>query len=205
MRSAVEVPCDIKPGLIERAKEIYLNSPFYDQTIWKHVSFVAMLASSTASHELGGNGSIAYIGGLLHDVGAALRGPEDHHITGAIIAEGMLRELGYSEAVIREVLHCIFVHRGSIESRRETIEAQCVASADGLAHFLQIPALFRIALFNKGFSSREAAEWVRNKLDRSWQKMLPVHRGLQGRKGSMTDIKKRYQSAMDILGEPLTW
>ncbi len=176
-------------------KQVYANSPFYDHTIYAHVAFVATIASATAT-QLGGNGPIAYLAGLLHDIGAAMKGPENHHKTGAEIAKKILTGLGYPEDVITAVQDCILGHRGNVGGERGTIEAQCVASADGLIHFYQIPALFKLALLQEKLSSREAGEWVKAKLERSWQKMLPIHKKM---------ARRRCKVAMEILGEALVW
>jgi uncharacterized protein len=174
---------------------IYKDSPFYDHTLFAHVALVAGIASATAT-ELGGNGPVAYLAGFLHDIGAAINGPEDHHKTGAKIAGEILTGLGYPEDIIKAVQYCLLSHRGSVEGERKTIEAKCVASADGLVHLYQIPSLFKIALVEQRLSSRESGEWVKGKLERSWNKMLPVHQKMAG---------ERYRIAMKILGEALAW
>ena len=102
----------------------------------------------------------------------------------------------YPEDVIDAVQDCILSHRGSIEVERKTIEAKCVASSDGLAHFHQIPALFSVAFLQGGLNSQEAGEWVKEKLERSWQKMLPVHRKI---------LRKKRKAVIDLLGEALAW
>jgi len=192
----IRVPEDaLGRKLFDVVERIYKNSPFYDHTIYAHVVLVAGIASATAT-QLGGNGPIAYLAGLLHDIGAAVEGPKEHHKTGEEIAKKILADLAYPEDVINAVQYCIFGHRGSVKGKRETIEAKCVASADGLVHFHQIPALFAVALLKKGLSSREAGEWVKDKLERSWQKMLPMH---------TKKARKRYKAVMETLGEALAW
>jgi len=186
---------DLQGKLFSVIKQLYKNSPFYDHTIYAHVALVAGMASVTAT-QLGGNGPIAYLAGLLHDIGAAVEGPEDHHKTGAKIAEKIMTNLGYPGDVIDAVKYCILGHRGSVRGEREAIETKCVASADGLCHFYQIPALFAIAFLQKGLSSREAGEWVKDKLERSWRKMLPVHKKM---------ARKRHKAVMETLGEALAW
>lgn len=179
-------------GLASMLSTIYQHSPFYDYTLFHHANFVAAVATQRTM-QLGGNPNVAYLAGWLHDVGAAIKGPEDHHKTGAKIAGKMLREFGYPKSVIKPVQYCILVHRGSIEGERETIEAKCVASADGVAHLYQIPALFSIAYLKLGLSSLEAAEWVRGKLKRSWNKLLPVNQ---------ENMRKKYEAAMELLEGP---
>jgi len=159
-------------------KYLYLNSSFYDHTILAHVYLVAGIAAATTT-KVGGHGPLTFISGLLHDIGAAVKGPEDHHKTGAEIAGKILRGIGYHEdIIIKPVQYCILVHRGSIKSERKSIEAKCVASADGLAHFYQLPTLFYDAFLGRGLSSDAAGEQIRRKLQNDWEKMLPQHRAM---------------------------
>lgn len=156
---------------------IYQNNPFYGPGLLKHVALVAIFASAIAT-ELGGNGQVAHLSGWLHDIGAAMKGPEDHHKTGAEIAGKILKGIGFPADIIEPVQQCLLTHRGSIESERETIEAKCVASADGFAHFCRVSDLFWVAFFKLGLDAAGAGEWVRAKLQRSWDKMLPQHQKL---------------------------
>ena len=190
MRPATKIPRKVNPDLICAAREMYLASPFYHPTIWQHADAVAMLALSLSIEESGGNNIVVYLAGLLHDIGAALRGLKDHQITGAEIAGEMLREFNYSDRVIEEVKYCIRVHRGSVGGDRETFEAQCVASADGADHFLQISALFGVAFLQMELNSKEAADWVRRKLRNSWKKMLPIHQEM---------MRERYEAVKTLL------
>lgn len=181
-----------KRRLEANLKYLYLNSSFYDHTLLAHVYVVGGIAAAFAT-ELGGHGPLAYISGLLHDIGAAVKGPEDHHKTGAEIAGKMLRELGYHEdIIIKPVQYCILVHRGSIKSERKSVEAKCVASADGLVHFYQLPTLFSNAFLKEGLSSSVAGERVKRKLQNDWARMLPQHRAM---------VQNMYDVFMKSFGE----
>ncbi|MCI9040123.1 MAG: HD domain-containing protein [Clostridia bacterium] len=59
---------------------------------------------------------------------------EQHHIFGAEIAEQLLTELEYPKERIEQVKNCVLNHRGSKDKPRNTIEEQCVADADVIAH-----------------------------------------------------------------------
>lgn len=184
--------------LASRLSTIYQHSPFYDYTLFNHANFVAALAAQHTM-QLGGNPNVAYLAGWLHDVGAATKGPERHHKTGAKIAGKMLKEFSYPKSIIKPVQYCILVHRGSIKGERKTIEAKCVASADGISHLYQIPALFSIAFLRLGLNSLEAAAWVTGKLKRSWNKMLP---------DDQEEMREKYEAAMELLdrsGKAFIW
>lgn len=177
MSSSFDKNGTIQLRLLGILEFIYQNNRFYGPGLLNHAALVAAFASATAT-EMGGNGPVAYIGGWLHDIGAAMKGPEDHHKTGAEISRKILKGVGYPEEVIEPVSYCLLTHRGSIENSRKTIEAKCVASADGLVHFFRVSDLFWVALFQLGLGSTDAGEWVGNKLERSWNKMLPQHQAL---------------------------
>ena len=56
--------------------------------------FVPMVAfAKQLADQLGGDKEIIEISGRLHDLGSIIYGREDHHITGAEIAEKKLNEL----------------------------------------------------------------------------------------------------------------
>ena len=75
------------------------------------------------------------IAGRLHDIGSIIHGREDHHSTGADIAEKKLTEFGYPPEKIELVKNCILHHRGSTSFQRETLEEQIIAEADVMSTF----------------------------------------------------------------------
>lgn len=86
----------------------------------------------------GADSEIVEVAAWLHDIGSIVHGRGNHHITGAKIAEKKLRELGYPEEKIEKVKQCILSHRGSQNVRRKLKEAQVLADADSMAHFVEI-------------------------------------------------------------------
>lgn len=98
---------------------------------------------------------------------------ENHHITGAEIAEKKLKEFGYSEDKIEKIKHCILAHRGSQNIKRESVEAQIIADADAMTHFNDISRLFGVALIIEGKNYVEARKSVFEKLQRTWNKLSP--------------------------------
>ena len=55
-------------------------------------------------------------------------------------------------------------HRGSKNIPRETLEAQCLADGDAMAHFDAIAVMFYIALILNNMSVEDANIWVLEKL-----------------------------------------
>ena len=137
---------------------------------------------------------IVELGALLHDIAMPSEiGPrEEHHVYGSKIADELLTKLNYPEDRKERVKECILRHRGSKELPRNTIEEQCVADADVIAHFDCIPSLFHLA-FGKnemGMSIENGTEFVKNKLERDYNKLSEKTR---------EEIKDRYKNIVEVL------
>jgi uncharacterized protein len=126
----------------------------------------------------------------LHDIGSIIYGREDHHTTGARVAEEKLKEWNYPPEKIEKVKKCIFSHRGSQNVERLSIEEQIIADADALSAFDNISGLFKAAIFHEGFDQMKAKAEVRRKLQNSWQKLSPAARKM---------IEHKYLAAMILL------
>ena len=100
---------------------------------------------------------IVELGALLHDIAmpSEYGEREQHHIYGAEIAEQLLIELNYPKERIEQVKNCVLNHRGSKDRPRNTIEEQCVADADVIAHFDCIPSLFSLVYKEMNLSISE--------------------------------------------------
>ena len=154
-------------------KESLKNNRGYHKEWMRHLNIVSTNALEIAD-KLGGDKDIVFLAAWLHDIGKIMYGKENHHITGAEIAERKLRELNFPKDKIREVKHCILSHRGSKNIKRETLEAQIVADADAMAHFEGVEDLVK-AEFVLGEVSSESKvhQLVHEKLIRSWNKLSP--------------------------------
>ena len=133
------------------------------------------------------------IAAWLHDIGSIVYGRENHHMTGAKIAEEKLRELNYPEDRIDKVKQCILNHRGSQESNnnRDFIEARIVAEADILDAFNYIPKQFLATLVYEKKPLKEATDSVRQKLQNKWNQIeLEESKKL---------IKPKYEAVMLLL------
>lgn len=69
-------------------------------------------------------------------------------------------------------------------------EEICVADADAMAHFYSIPSLLRMVYVEKKMSIDEGADFVLNKLERSFNKLSD--------RGKLL-IKDTYDAAKNIL------
>lgn len=141
--------------------------------------------------ELGGDKEVIALAVWLHDVGSIRSGRENHHITGAEIAEKKLNELGYPREKIEVVKKCILNHRGSQQSFRESIEEKIIAEADVLSNFENIAGIFKAAFVYENLDQGQAKDSVRKKLQRKW-KQLHFEK-------SKEIIKPKYEAAMLLL------
>jgi HD superfamily phosphodiesterase len=176
----------------EIVKEGCRNNHHFGYSVWiHHIQTVVKYSTMMAEHH-GADKEIVEISALLHDY-ATIKDYSlwsEHHKYGAQIADEILTELGYPNGKIEQVKHCILSHRGSRDIPRETIEAQCVADGDAMAHFNAIAVMFYVALVLKQMNIVEANEWVLGKLTRSWNKL-----SIEGREL----IREKYEAAILLL------
>lgn len=156
-----------------------------------HTHIVPMVKySKKLAKKLGADEEIVEIAAWLHDIGSLKGEYENHHIAGAKYAEEFLKKLNYPTEKIEKIKHCIITHRGSIKIKRETIEAECIASADGMSHFDNITSLFNLALIIRKMNVEEARIFAKDKLQKLWDKMLPEAKEM---------VKEKYEAAMLLL------
>ncbi|MBU2104158.1 MAG: HD domain-containing protein [Nanoarchaeota archaeon] len=135
---------------------------------------------------------VVEIAAWLHDIGSIICGRENHHITGAEIAEKKLREIDYPEERIQLIKRCILNHRGSVNNHRESVEEQIIAEADAISAFNDIDGLFQAAFLWEKLNQKQARISVREKLVRKYNQL-----SLEGKEL----IKLKYDAAMLLLGD----
>ncbi len=96
---------------------------------------------------------------------------EDHHTHGAEIAKKILQGFKYDPDKIKLVQKCIRNHRGSVLNSKVTLEKLCVADADSISHFDNVPSFLYLAYVNRKVGIDEGREFVNNKLKRSFEKL----------------------------------
>lgn len=158
-----------------------------------HIYMVVEHAKQLA-RKLHADEEIVEISAWLHDIGRYLGTIEDrnenHHVSGRIEAEKILVKLGYPQDKIEKVKHCIYAHRASCTIKRETPEAECVASADAMAHFDIVVKLLYSAFVKRGLDEDEGKKQVLAKLERTWNKMIPEAKEI---------VKEKYNAAKLLL------
>lgn len=168
----------------EKPTSKYGSGPLEDHFV-PMVKYAKQLA-----RELGADIEIVELAEWLHDMGSIIYGRDNHHLTGAKIAEHKLTELGYPVEKIKKVKDCIYSHRGSQKIKPKTIEAQIIVEADALSAFNDLSGLFECAYFER-LPRRKAEKSVRQKLENKWKQ-------LRFRK-SKEIIKPKYEAAMLLL------
>lgn len=161
---------------------------------WTDHITVVVKYSKLLAKELNADSEIVEIAALLHDYASVLDKElySEHHIHGAIEAEKILLTYNYPKDKIERVKECIIEHRGSVVLEKTSRESICVASADAMFHIDNMPALLHLAYCNKGMETSEGAKWVRNKIERSWNKLCPEAKKI---------MKEKYDSVQCLLGK----
>ena len=171
-----------------------LDSNVFGYGIWTHHILHVVRIGKMLAEQFGADTEIVEIAALLHDY-AGIKDHKlhkEHHIHGAIAAEKILRNLNYPAQKIKAVKHCIENHRSSIPGKRGTPEAECLASADAIAHIENVPSLFYLAYAKFDREIDEGAEWIRKKLNRTWKKINPQFRYL---------VEEKYKSAIETVSK----
>ena len=91
---------------------------------------------------------------------------KDHHINGKIIADEILTRYNYPLDKKERVLNCVYNHRSS--KNATTIEELCVANADILAHFDNIPMLFNSAFNRNNIQLCEVRTWMKECFEKDY-------------------------------------
>ncbi|MGH4120264.1 HD domain-containing protein [Clostridium sp.] len=156
-----------------------------------HVTIVVKYAKLLAER-LGADKEIVEISALLHDYASVKDSSmyKEHHIYGAIEAEEILKGFDYPEERINIIKDCIIQHRGSVPLEKTTKESICLASADAMAHIDQIPSLLHLVYYKRKMEVSEGANWVSEKIERSWNKLCPEAKEI---------IRDKYESTKIVL------
>ena len=179
--------------IYEEVKERCLSTNnAYGIGAWDHhIKLVYELAKDNAK-SYGADEEIVAIAALLHDIASVTNKEftEEHHIIGAEIAKELLMKEKYPKDKIKLIQKCILNHRGSRLMDKGTPEEVCIADADAMAHFYSVPSLLSMVYREKNLSIDEGAEFVKNKLNRSYKKLSDKGKDL---------VKEQYKAAKLLL------
>lgn len=175
----------------EVKRRCQLPTNFLGMGCYYHIESVAKNAEILAK-EYGADIEIVIIAAWLHDIASVTDYNlyAKHHIYGTQIAEEILQRFDYEEGRIQKVQKCILNHRGSVKNNKLTLEELCVADADAISHFDNVPGLLYLAYVRRGLDIEEGKGFVKNKLERSFQKLSDL---------SKEFYWDKYNKIMDIL------
>ena len=157
----------VKEYVLQQIKEYKENSKDnYD--FWnEHIKYVYKESIKLAK-EYNADIEIVSLGALLHDIALINKvgDRKDHHINGEVIAKEILERFDYDEDKLNRVLKRVYNHRSSKNS--ESIEEKCVADADILAHFDNIPMLFNSAFIRNNIPLNEIRTWMKECFEKDY-------------------------------------
>lgn len=140
----------IKNIKIEIRNRCDAPSNFFGPGVYNHIESVAKNAVELAKY-YGADIEVCEIAGWLHDIASITDYNlyKEHHIHGANIAEEILNYYNYPKDKIELVKLCILNHRGSIQKEKTTKEEICIADADAISHYDNLPSLFYLAFVQR--------------------------------------------------------
>lgn len=143
-----------------------ISEDHYD--FWnEHIKYVYKESQKLAI-EYGADLEIVKLGALLHDIALVTKvgDRKEHHINGKILAKKMLKKFNYPEDKLTKVLSTVYNHRSS--KNATNIEDLCVADADIIAHFDNVPMLFNSAYNRNNINLNEVRSWMKVVLEKDY-------------------------------------
>ena len=168
-----------------------LSSDFFGMGCFYHIKAVVDNAVMLAK-QFGADEEIVIIAAWLHDVASITDYNlyEEHHMHGAEMAKEILEKFDYDKEKIAQVQSCVLNHRGSKPVERLSIEELCVADADAISHFDNVPSLLYLAYVKRNLGIDEGKEFVKAKLIRSYEKLSAESKNF---------YREKYEQVMNVL------
>jgi uncharacterized protein len=162
------------------------NYDFWNEHV-KHVVDNSIMLAKKYNADI----EIVELGALLHDISLSSNyGPrEEHHIYGAEIADKLLNKYKYPKERIEMVKKCILNHRNN-DTKKTTIEEVCVADADIISHFNNIPMIFSKAYLILKLSHAEGVKYVKEALEKDYNELSKDTKAL---------LKDRYEEIIRVI------
>ena len=156
-------------------KACYSPSNKFTYTVWPYHILPVVEHSLSLGKKMDVDLEALELAAYLHDYAALTDADlyDEHHIHGTRMAEEILTKLNFPEDKINLVKECIKVHRGSRNDNKESTEAKVLASADAMSHITELADMFYLTFGVHGYYTEEGVRWLKNKLERSWQKIMP--------------------------------
>ena len=176
--------------IVEQACAADTNIFGYD--IWTHHILPVIQNAKQLASRFDADPEIVELAALLHDY-ASIKDKalyKNHHIHGPIEAEKLLKRFSYPKEKTEAVKDAIATHRASVRVEYRSAEGACLANADAMSHIEHVPSLLYLAYIHHGMGIDEGKTWVKEKLQRSWQKL---------RKDVQDIVRGDYEAALKLL------
>ncbi len=156
----------------------YSPNNAYTYTAWEHHIEPVIAHCLDLGKKLKADLEVLELAALIHDYSAIvdIKNQKDHHIHSARMAREILEKEDFNEIKIQKIEEAIISHRGSLKMDRNSLEAKILASADAMSHFTELADMFYLTYGVHKFKTKEGAEWLLSKLERSWNKIIPEGR-----------------------------
>ena len=158
---------EIENYIKERCEE-YKNNSIDNYDFWnEHIKYVYE-ESKNLANIYNADYEVVLLGALLHDIALIenIGDRKEHHTNGKILANDILDKFNYNNINKEKVLNCILNHRSS--KNATNIEELCVADADILAHFDNIPMLFNSAFNRNNIKLNEVRNWMKEAFEKDY-------------------------------------
>lgn len=114
------------------------------------------------------NKEIVLLGVWLHDLQRVRGIKGDHAKMGAVEAEKVMNQFGYSEKIIKHVKEMILAHSCNTRLLPKTLEGKILASADAMSHYVNDFYLTIATTRERDLAGFK--KWAMEKLDRDYKK-----------------------------------
>lgn len=187
----------IKNKIVQVVKKAnYSSVNPYKETFWQFHVLPVIKYSLELGRKLKADLEVLELAALLHDLAAVTdkKFIEEHHLYGAKMAEKLLSGSGLPLDKIKKIKQSILNHRGSKPGERKSLEEKILASADAMSHFTELADMMYLVYGVHKLRTKPGAVWLKNKLERSWKKIMPAGRKL---------IRSDYEIAFKILNQAI--
>jgi len=170
----------------------YSENNSFGDTVWVYHILPVVKHSLMLGEMKNADLEVLELAALFHDYACLVDAElyKEHHIHSGDLAQKILQKYDFPQGKIDAIKACIYGHRGSVQEKRETIEAQILASADAMSHISELADLFYLAFNVHRYKTLEGCKWLKGKFNRSWNKVMPEGKEI---------IQEDYELAMKIL------
>ena len=112
--------------------------------------------------------TVVKLGALLHDIALIEKvgDRKEHHVNGAVLSKSILEKYNCPQEIVDKVIGCVINHRSA--KNATNVEELCVADADIIAHFDNIPMLFNSAFNRNNIKLNEVRSWMRDAFEKDY-------------------------------------